>query len=82
VTRGWQTVLERYQKSYDTKEKMGTLAFSDLEIRILGTDHAIALGVYQLTREEDMPRGRFTLLFRHTPQGWRIIHDHTSSAGN
>src|SRR2546425_2779640 len=31
VTRGWQTVLERYKKSYNSREKMGTLTFSDLE---------------------------------------------------
>ena len=31
VTRGWQTVLERYRKRYDSRAKMGTLTFSELE---------------------------------------------------
>src|ERR1041385_3641894 len=44
VTRGWQTVLERYQKAYDSREKMGTLTFSDLEITMLSKDAAIVLG--------------------------------------
>ena len=35
VTRGWQTVLDRYKKNYDTREKMGTLAFSELEFKPL-----------------------------------------------
>lgn len=82
VTRGWQTVLERYQRNYDTKEKMGTLAFTELEIKTLDANHAVALGRWQLTRAADTPGGRFTLLFRRTPQGWRIVHDHTSSAGS
>jgi ketosteroid isomerase-like protein len=26
------------------------------------------------------PHGRFTLIFYKTPDGWRIVHDHTSAA--
>jgi uncharacterized protein (TIGR02246 family) len=80
VTHGWQTVLDRYKKGYDTREKMGTLMFNDLEIKLIGKDAAVALGRWQLTRASDTPHGRFTLIFRRTQQGWRIIHDHTSSA--
>ncbi|MDT4895204.1 MAG: hypothetical protein QOH25_281 [Acidobacteriota bacterium] len=80
VTYGWQTVLDRYRKGYDTREKMGTLAFSDLEINVISKDAAVALGRWQLTRAKDMPHGRFTLIFRRRGQNWRIVHDHTSSA--
>jgi ketosteroid isomerase-like protein len=80
VTRGWQTVHDRYQKNYDSREKMGTLIFSDLEITPIGTRTAIVLGSWRLRRANDEPHGRFTLIFRKTKQGWRIIHDHTSSA--
>ncbi|HYO90801.1 MAG TPA: DUF4440 domain-containing protein [Pyrinomonadaceae bacterium] len=78
VTRGWQTVLNRYKKGYDTREKMGTLTFSELEIMPVGKDAAIVLGRWQLRRTGDEPKGRFTLIFRRTPAGWRIVHDHTS----
>lgn len=80
VTRGWQTVLERYQKAYDTREKMGVLTFSDVEITMLSKDAAIVLGRWHLQRSKDEPHGRFTLLFRKTKAGWKIVHDHTSSA--
>ncbi len=80
VTRGWQTVHDRYQKNYDSREKMGTLIFSDLEITPIGTRTAIVLGVWRLRRTKDEPHGRFTLIFRKTKRGWRIVHDHTSSA--
>jgi beta-aspartyl-peptidase (threonine type) len=80
VTHGWAVVLDRYKKGYDTRDKMGTLAFSDLEIKLISKDAAVALGRWQLTRASDTPHGRFTLIFRRTPQGWRIVHDHTSSA--
>jgi uncharacterized protein (TIGR02246 family) len=81
VTRGWQTVLDRYKKTYDSRDKMGTLAFTDLEIKPLNDETAIALGRWQLARAGDTPHGRFSLIFRRTPDGWRITHDHTSSAG-
>lgn len=79
VTRGWKTVLDRYKRNYDTRDKMGTLAFSELNIIGFG-DVYIVTGRWQLTRQGDTPRGRFTLLLRRTPAGWRIFHDHTSSA--
>jgi beta-aspartyl-peptidase (threonine type) len=80
VTRGWQTVLDRYKKNYDSRDKMGTLTFSDLEISLIGNDSAIALGRWHLQRAKDEPHGRFTLILRRTKQGWKIVHDHTSSA--
>ena len=80
VTRGWQTVRDRYLKKYGDRARMGTLTFSDLEIEPLGPDSALALGRWELKRASDNPHGRFTLIFRKTPEGWRIVHDHTSAA--
>jgi ketosteroid isomerase-like protein len=80
VTRGWQTVLDRYKARYDTREKMGTLAFTELEVRPLSEFYMLASGRWQLTRAADAPHGRFTLILRRTAAGWRIVHDHTSSA--
>jgi ketosteroid isomerase-like protein len=80
VMRGWQTVRDRYLKKYSDRAKMGTLAFSDLEIEPLGPDSALALGRWELKRASDNPHGHFTLIFRKTPDGWRIVHDHTSAA--
>ena len=80
ISRGWQTVLDRYKKNYDSREKMGVLTFSDLEITILSKDAALVLGRWHLKRAKDEPHGTFTLLFRKTKAGWRIVHDHSSSA--
>jgi ketosteroid isomerase-like protein len=78
ITRGWQTVRDRYRKKYDSREKMGRLMFSNIEVTLLSGDSAIVLGRWQLVRQKDKPHGIFTLLFRRTPAGWRIVHDHTS----
>jgi ketosteroid isomerase-like protein len=58
---------------------MGALAFSELEFKPLSEFYMMAVGHWQLTRDADTPRGRFTLIFRRTNAGWRIVHDHTSS---
>jgi ketosteroid isomerase-like protein len=80
VTRGWQTVLDRYKKRYSTPGQMGTLTFSDLQVQPLGPSTALADGRWQLTRATDTPHGRFTLIFQQTGKGWRIIHDTTTAA--
>ena len=78
VTRGWQPTLDRYKKGYDSRAKMGTLTFSDLEITVLSKDAAVVLGSWSLAREKDNPHGKFTLTFRKFKEGWRIVMDHTS----
>jgi ketosteroid isomerase-like protein len=80
IRRGWETVRERYRKKYSDRAKMGTLTFSDLEIALFSPDAAVALGRWRLERAKDRPHGRFTLIFKRLPEGWRIVHDHTSAA--
>jgi len=80
VTRGWQTVRDRYRKKYSDRAKMGTLTFSDLEITPLSLDSAFVIGRWKLKRAKDQPHGTFTLIFRRLPEGWRIVSDHTSAA--
>jgi ketosteroid isomerase-like protein len=80
LTRGWQTVRDRYKKKYGTAEKMGSLTFSEITVTPLSADAAVVIGRWRLARKTDQPHGRFTLIFRRTPNGWRIVHDHTSSA--
>jgi ketosteroid isomerase-like protein len=80
IRRGWQTVRDRYRKKYSSRANMGTLAFSDLEITLLSSDSAMASGRWKLNRANDQPHGRFTLILRRLPEGWRIVYDHTSAA--
>jgi len=80
VRRGWETVRDRYHMRYSDRAKMGTLSFSEIEVTMLSPDAAVALGRWKLKRENDEPHGRFTLIFKRLPAGWRIVHDHTSAA--
>ena len=80
VTYGWQTTLDRYLKGYPDKSIMGQLAFSEIDIKLISNTSALVFGKWELEREQDHPWGLFTLLFQKTSEGWRIVHDHTSSA--
>ncbi len=81
VTKGHAQVLADYIRRYPTKEKMGRLEFTDLEVRPLCADYASVLGRFHLARSKEAggdARGIFTLLFHKTAGGWKIIQDHTS----
>jgi ketosteroid isomerase-like protein len=81
ITKGHAQVLASYLKRYPTREKMGTLRFSDLEVRALGADYASVIGRFHLDRTAEAggeAAGIFTLLFHKTGQGWKVILDHTS----
>ncbi len=82
IARGWQAALDRYRKSYQGENReMGQLEFSDLDVQPLASDAAFVRGAWKLTlKDGKTPHGLFTLIFRKFPQGWRIIHDHTSAA--
>lgn len=83
VTKGYAKVLARYQQKYSTRELMGTLRFSSLDIRMLSADYATVTGQFHLTRASQAggdASGWFTLVLRKTSAGWKIIHDHTSSS--
>jgi len=82
VTRGGtKAILDRYRRAYPTREAMGALTFSEIEVRPLADGVALATGRYQLKRTAaggGDTSGRFTLILRKTRAGWKIIHDHSS----
>lgn len=81
-TSGWKATLDRYKTTYASPgHEMGKLDFSDLRIEILGPKAAFVRGSWHLTMSDGKtPHGKFTLIFRKFPEGWKIIHDHTSAA--
>lgn len=81
-SKGWQAALDRYRATYASPgHEMGRLEFSELRVEILGGNSAFVRGAWQLTMPDGKtPHGRFTLIVRKFPEGWKIIHDHTSAA--
>jgi ketosteroid isomerase-like protein len=79
VARGWQATKDGYKKRYPTRDAMGTLRFSQLEISPIGEAGALVLGTWHLERGEPVG-GNFSLVMRKIDGKWLIIHDHTSRA--
>jgi beta-aspartyl-peptidase (threonine type) len=79
-TLGWKATLERYQNRYQAEGKeMGKLAFTEMDIEPLGDKHALVRSNWELTLTKEKVGGLFTLIVEKTPQGWKVIHDHTSN---
>ena len=80
-TRGYDPVLERFKARYASGDaEMGRLTFSNLETLVLSEETGIVRGRWQLVfSDESQSGGLFTLLMRRFEDGWRIVHDHTSS---
>jgi ketosteroid isomerase-like protein len=79
MERGWRAARDKYRQSYSTREKMGVLTFSGIEVHELSGESAWIFGHWMLERQKDRPHGVFTLIMRRFPDGWKIIHDHTSA---
>lgn len=78
--RGWQDTIQRYRDRYQSEgREMGQVTFSEVDIEMLGTDSAWVRGRWQVVTKKEKLEGLFTLLFKRLPEGWRIVHDHTST---
>ena len=77
VTTGWSQTLARYKARYDTAEKRGHLAFTALDVQMLGPDAALATGHWRLERGQPV-EGEFSLTLKRIQGAWRIVVDHTS----
>src|SRR6185369_11788611 len=81
TTRGWQATLDRYKQRYQGEgRQMGTLDFPELDIVTLGADAALARGRWRLKMPDGKElTGMTTVVLRKRPEGWRIVHDHSSA---
>jgi uncharacterized protein (TIGR02246 family) len=86
ITFGWKATKERYVKRYQADGKeMGKLTFGDLHTEVLAPSAAVVRGKFELVFEnakddkKKTARGRFTLIMKKFPDGWKVVHDHTSA---
>jgi ketosteroid isomerase-like protein len=83
VTRGFDAIRAHFVERYGgaAGAKMGTLSFTDIDVRPLAAGWALAIGRWHLARpaaDGGDAGGLFTLTMRKTELGWRILVDHTS----
>lgn len=76
---GYAQILASYKQKYSDKEKMGSLTFTDIDVRMLSATNAVVTGRYKLTFAKEAPQGGvFSLVWAKTAQGWKIVLDHTN----
>lgn len=77
---GVTPIEEAFSRSYfrDGKPKQ-KLRTEEVAIRMLSAESALMTGRFILSGgEEKEQSGWFTLVWKRTASGWRVIHDHTS----
>jgi ketosteroid isomerase-like protein len=83
IYRGYAAMLERYRTAYPTREAMGKLTFSELDVQPLSEQFATVTGHFHLERTAaggGDARGYFLLVFEKTPDGWKIVRDDTTAS--
>jgi ketosteroid isomerase-like protein len=81
IQRGFVSMKENYKRNYPTKEAMGQLTFSELEVHTIDEKVAVCIGRFKLERSKKNggnAEGLFTLIFEKTESGWKIVVDHTT----
>jgi uncharacterized protein (TIGR02246 family) len=77
---GRQTIADMLARSFFRDGRpVQQLRFEDMTVRMLGADHAYVTGHFILSGggQEDNT-GWFTTIWARTPEGWQLIHDHSS----
>ncbi len=79
LVHGWRGIRARYAPLFEPGADRDSLRFEDLETRPLGPDLGLATARYVLfDGDSTTANGPFTLVVRRLPDGWRIVHDHSS----
>jgi uncharacterized protein (TIGR02246 family) len=78
--RGLDKIRAAYHVNYPNSLSMGTLEQSEVEVRGLGENFALATGKYHLMRSKKKGGdvdGSFTEIFEKTAEGWQVIFSET-----
>ena len=79
TVKGWQNTLDRYHNAYPNKGAMGRLKFDIIDVQLMDKTTGTLVGKWALYRENDNPKGGFTLIFKKINGDWLIINDVTTS---
>lgn len=80
LVRGWEAIRARYAPLFEPGAARDWLRFEGLAARPLGPNLGLATARYVLVQGDSVTAtGIFTLIVRREPEGWRIVHDHSSA---
>lgn len=79
--RGLNNIRAAFRANYPNRESMGALENTEVEVKALGEDFALATGRFHLTRNKKAGgsvEGGFTEILEKTPTGWQVIYSETT----
>jgi ketosteroid isomerase-like protein len=80
VQRGFAWIRDHYAPAFALGAARDSLRFEEFAARPLGQGRALVTARFVLTRAGRVSSsGPFTLVMEYRPEGWKILHDHTSS---
>jgi beta-aspartyl-peptidase (threonine type) len=78
--RGFAFIRDNYAPRFAPGARRDSLRFEELEVRPLSPTLALVTARYILERSGAITAsGPFTLVMERRPEGWKILHDHSSS---
>lgn len=80
LVTGYEGILERYAPLFEPGAERDSLRFEDFTVREIADGIAVGTARWVLHREgRTVDAGPFTLVLQRFDEGWRIVHDHSSS---
>jgi ketosteroid isomerase-like protein len=77
---GFAFIRENYAPRFAPGARRDSLHFEEIEVRPLSPSLALVTARFILQREDSITAsGPFTLVMEHRANGWKILHDHSSS---
>ncbi len=80
-TLGLTAIRNAYHLNFPNKESMGALEQTEIQVRELGENFALATGKYHLMRTKKAggeANGSFTEVLEKTAAGWQVIFSETT----
>jgi ketosteroid isomerase-like protein len=79
IVRGPEAIKAVYAPRFAPGGVRDSLHFENIEVDVLAPGVVNTIAWYVLTRKDSVvARGPTSLVMRRTPDGWKIVHDHSS----
>jgi ketosteroid isomerase-like protein len=80
LVRGFDAIRSRYAPRFAPGARRDSLRIEELQVRPITDRYVLLTARYILFRgDSTTASGPFTLLMERRPEGWKILHDHSSS---
>lgn len=80
VRVGYESIRQRYAPLFAEGADRDSLRFEDLRVRSINDDVSVGVATWVLHDTTGVTgSGPFTLVLERIDDGWRIVHDHSSS---